>query len=85
MICIAHDTALQISATMICQGKSRKSCRKIYTIFYAVLRQQTKSDVMTSFGHSACSAVYYQAGSPLRCSAKSAFFTTPELPSIWLT
>jgi hypothetical protein len=26
--------------------------------------QQRKSDVMTSFGHTARSAVYYQAGSP---------------------
>jgi hypothetical protein len=43
-----------------------KSCRKMYTIFSAVLRQQRKSDVITSFGLTACSAVYYQAGSPLR-------------------
>jgi hypothetical protein len=40
-----------------------KSSRKMYTIFSAVLRQQRKSDVMTSFGHSARSAVYYQADS----------------------
>jgi hypothetical protein len=37
---------------------------KMYTIFSAVLRQQAKSDVMTCFGNSARSAVYYQAGSP---------------------
>jgi hypothetical protein len=37
----------------------------MYTIFSAVLRQQMKSDVMTSFGHSDRSAIYYQAGSPL--------------------
>jgi hypothetical protein len=40
----------------------------------AVLRQQRKSDVMTSFGLSARSAVYYKAGYPLhwinvRCSS----------------
>jgi hypothetical protein len=34
-----------------------KSCR---TIFSAVLRQQRKSDVMTSFGYSTRSAVYYE-------------------------
>jgi hypothetical protein len=33
----------------------------MYTIFSAVLRQQRKSDVMTSFGHSARSAVYHKA------------------------
>jgi hypothetical protein len=46
---------------------SDKSCiyRIMYTIVSAVLRQQRKSDVMTSFGHSARSTVYYQAGSPL--------------------
>jgi hypothetical protein len=32
----------------------------MYTIFFAVQRQQRKSDVMTSFGLTACSAVYYQ-------------------------
>jgi hypothetical protein len=37
-----------------------KSCRKMYTIFSAVQRQQRKSDVVTSFGLTACSAVYYQ-------------------------
>jgi hypothetical protein len=37
-----------------------KSCRKMYTIFSAVQRQQRKSDVMTSFGITACSAIYYQ-------------------------
>jgi hypothetical protein len=30
----------------------------MYTIFSAVQRQQRKSDVMTSFGLTACSAVY---------------------------
>jgi hypothetical protein len=34
-------------------------------IFSVVLRQQRKSDVMTSFGVSARSAVYYEAGSRL--------------------
>jgi hypothetical protein len=33
-----------------------KSCRKMYTIFSAVQRQQRKSDVMTPFGLGA----YYQ-------------------------
>jgi hypothetical protein len=44
-----------------------KSGRKMYTIFSAVLhvREQRESDVMTSFGHSGRSAVYYKAGSPL--------------------
>jgi hypothetical protein len=42
-----------------------KSCRKMYTIFSAVQRQLRKSDVMTSFGLAACSAVYYHAGSSL--------------------
>jgi hypothetical protein len=37
----------------------------MYTIFFAVQRQQRKSDVMTSFGLAACSAVYYHAGSSL--------------------
>jgi hypothetical protein len=37
-----------------------KSCRKMNTIFSAVQRQQRKSDVMTSFDLTACSAVYYQ-------------------------
>jgi hypothetical protein len=36
---------------------------QMYTIFSAVLRQQRKSDVMTSFSHSDRSAVYYEAGS----------------------
>jgi hypothetical protein len=35
----------------------------MYTIVSAVLRQQKESDVMTSFGLSARSAVYYEAGS----------------------
>jgi hypothetical protein len=35
-------------------------------IFSAVQRQQRKSDVMTSFGLTACSAVYYHAGSSLK-------------------
>jgi hypothetical protein len=30
-----------------------KSCKNMYTIFSAVLRQQRKSDVVASFGHSA--------------------------------
>jgi hypothetical protein len=34
-----------------------KSCRKMYTIFSAVQRQQRKSDITTSFG---LTAVYYQ-------------------------
>jgi hypothetical protein len=42
-----------------------KSCRKMYTIFSAVQRQQRKSDVMTSFGLATCSAIYYHAGSSL--------------------
>jgi hypothetical protein len=37
-----------------------KYCRKMYTIFSAVQRQQRKSDVMMSFGLTACSAVYYE-------------------------
>jgi hypothetical protein len=36
-----------------------------YMIFFAVLRQQRKSDVMTYFGHSSRSAVCYKAGSQL--------------------
>jgi hypothetical protein len=40
-----------------------KSCRKMLTFFSAVLHQQRKSDVMTSFGHSAHSTV--KEGSPL--------------------
>jgi hypothetical protein len=43
----------------------KKSCRNMYTIFSAVQRQQRKSDVMTYFGVTACSAVYYHAGSSL--------------------
>jgi hypothetical protein len=39
-----------------------KSCRKMCTIFSAVLRQQRTSDVMTTCGLSARSAVYYEAG-----------------------
>jgi hypothetical protein len=37
----------------------------MYTIFSAVLRQQRKGDVMTSFGNSADSAVYYLTSSSL--------------------
>jgi hypothetical protein len=37
----------------------------MYTIFSAVQRQQRKNDVMTLFGLTACSAVYYHAGSSL--------------------
>jgi hypothetical protein len=40
-----------------------KSSRNMYMIFSAVKRQQRKSDVMTSFGLAACSAVNYHAGS----------------------
>jgi hypothetical protein len=43
-----------------------KSCRKMYMIFSAVQRQQRESDVITSFGLTACSAVYYHAGSSLQ-------------------
>jgi hypothetical protein len=42
-----------------------KFCTKMYTIFSTVQRRQRKSDVMTSFGLTACSAVYYHAGSSL--------------------
>jgi hypothetical protein len=38
---------------------------KWYAIFSEMLRQQRKSDVMTSFGLSVSSAVYYEASSPL--------------------
>jgi hypothetical protein len=44
------------------------SCGKTYTILSAVLRQQRKSDVMTSFGHSARSTVYCKAVFPLSVS-----------------
>jgi hypothetical protein len=37
----------------------------MYTIFPAVQRQQRKTDVMMYFGLTACSAVYYHAGSSL--------------------
>jgi hypothetical protein len=37
-----------------------KSGRKMYTILSSVQRRQRKSDVMTYFGLTACSAVYYQ-------------------------
>jgi hypothetical protein len=37
----------------------------VYTIVSAVKRQQRKSDVMTSIGHSAQNAVCYKASSPL--------------------
>jgi hypothetical protein len=40
-----------------------KSCRKIYTIFSAVLRQLRKSDIISSLGQSARSVVYCQSGS----------------------
>jgi hypothetical protein len=36
----------------------------MYTIFSAVQRQQRKSDVMMSFGLTACSAIYYQLQVP---------------------
>jgi hypothetical protein len=48
-----------------------KSCRKMHTIFSAVLRQQRKCDVKTSFGHSARSAVYYEAGSQINTHQSS--------------
>jgi hypothetical protein len=38
----------------------------MYTIVSAVLRQQRKSDVMTYFGLTARSAIYYEADSPLQ-------------------
>jgi hypothetical protein len=41
------------------------SCRKMYTIFSAMLRQQRKSDVMTSFSLTTRSAVYYKADSSI--------------------
>jgi hypothetical protein len=47
-----------------------KSCRKMYTIFSAVQHQQRKSDVITYFGLTACSAVYYHAGSSLFLSLR---------------
>jgi hypothetical protein len=37
---------------------------EIYTIFSAVLHEQSKSDIMMSFGHPARSAVCYKAGFP---------------------
>jgi hypothetical protein len=46
-----------------------KSCRKMYTIYSAVLRQQRKSDVMRYFGHTARSAVYFKPDSLLRSPA----------------
>jgi hypothetical protein len=42
----------------------------MYTIFSAVQGQQRKSDVMTSFGLTVCSAVYYHAGSSLCCDGQ---------------
>jgi hypothetical protein len=39
-----------------------KSGRKMYTIFSAVQRQLMKSDVITYFGLTARSAIYYHAG-----------------------
>jgi hypothetical protein len=50
------------------------SCRKMYTIFSAVQRQQRKSDVMTSFGLAACSAVYYQVPHCLRIDCERYLF-----------
>jgi hypothetical protein len=56
-----------------------KSCRKMYTIFSAVLRQQRKSEIMTSsFGHTARSAIYYQAGFPLN---RFFFFSVRQFPT----
>jgi hypothetical protein len=40
-------------------------CAKMYTIFSTVQRQQRKGDVMTYFGLTTCSAVYYHAGSSM--------------------
>jgi hypothetical protein len=57
-----------------------KPCRK--TIFSAVLRQQRKSDVMTSFGHSAHSAAYYKAGSPVFCYLRKHGESIAKLESI---
>jgi hypothetical protein len=58
-----------------------KSCRKMHTIFFAVQRQQRKSDVKTSFGLAACSAVYYHAGSSLAWQ-KAQQFTSMGLPQL---
>jgi hypothetical protein len=56
-----------------------KSCRKMYTIFSAVLRQQRKSDVMTSFGQSARSTVYYTASSHWKGQNNRAYFTWKDI------
>jgi hypothetical protein len=50
----------------------------MYTIFSVVQRQQRKSDVMTSFGHTACSAVYYQVP---RC--RFLIENCPPTPLLW--
>jgi hypothetical protein len=51
----------------------------MYTIFSAVLRQQRKSDVMTYFGHSARSAVYYKVYVSHYLERKKQPQTTPKL------
>jgi hypothetical protein len=58
-----------------------KSCRKMYTVFSAVQRQQRKSDVKTYFGLAACSAVYYHAGSSLAWQ-KAQQITSMGLPQL---
>jgi hypothetical protein len=55
-----------------------KSCRKMHMIFSAVQRQQRKSDVMTSFGLTACSAVYYHAGSSLCDGTFNLFYSRSQ-------
>jgi hypothetical protein len=42
------------------EKSARRRYRQCFLFFSAVQRQQRKSDVMTSFGLTACSAVYYQ-------------------------
>jgi hypothetical protein len=53
----------------------------MYTIFFAVLhvRQEMICDVMTSFGLSARSAVYYQARSQLPTFWKFVFVVSESL------
>jgi hypothetical protein len=45
----------------------------MYMIFSSVVRQQRKSDVMTSFGHSTRSAIYYKADSHYKIHVESTF------------
>jgi hypothetical protein len=61
-----------------------KSCRKMHTIFSAVLRQQKKSDVMTYFGHPARSAVYCEVGSPLDNGFTTQWFVQGQTPGCWI-